>query len=98
LDSPNYHIGLLIIQMSLPDCHSLKEKRRVVKSLKDRAKAHHNISIAEIGELDKWQYAAIGVTAISNDKKIIDRTFQAIRTQVESSIPGFILDSHMSFI
>jgi uncharacterized protein YlxP (DUF503 family) len=84
--------------MSLPDCHSLKEKRRVVKSLKDRAKAHHNISIAEIGELDKWQYAAIGVTAISNDKKIIDRTFQAIRTQVESSIPGFILDSHMSFI
>lgn len=98
MENPHYHVGLLIVQFSLPECHSLKEKRRIVKSLKDRARAHHNVSIAEIGELDKWQYAAIGVTAISNDKKVIDSALQGILRQVETSVPGYILNSHFSFI
>ncbi len=63
------HIGVCTIYLRLFESDSLKDKRRVVKSIKDRVRNKFNVSIAEIDNLDKWQWATLGVACISNDAR-----------------------------
>ena len=61
------HIALLTLDLFIPEAQSLKDKRRVLKSLKDRLRQNYNVSVAEVGALDKWQRAVLALTAVSND-------------------------------
>jgi len=61
------HVGVCTIHLRLFDSSSLKDKRRVIKSIKDRVRNKFNVSIAEIDELDKWQWAILGIACVSND-------------------------------
>jgi uncharacterized protein YlxP (DUF503 family) len=61
-------VGVCKIELFLHGNDSLKGKRQVLKSIKDRVKNNFNVSIAEVDDNDKWQIAKIGVAAISNDK------------------------------
>ncbi|MGQ9683497.1 MAG: DUF503 domain-containing protein [Anaerolineae bacterium] len=60
-------VGLCTIHLSLPESHSLKAKRGVLKSLLARLRHEFNVSVAEVGENDLWQSATIGVVAVSSD-------------------------------
>lgn len=60
-------VGVARLVLSIPGAHSLKDRRQVVKSLKDRVRAKLPVSIAEIGELERWQVATLGVAVVSND-------------------------------
>ena len=61
------HIGVCTLHLRLRESHSLKEKRRAIKSIKDRVRNRFNVSIAEVEALDKWQRAILGVVCVSND-------------------------------
>ena len=74
------HILLIKINLHIPNAHSLKEKRREIKSLKDRLSSRFNASVAEIEALDKWQQAVLGVCIISNDKSYLDKQYSLIET------------------
>ena len=63
------HIGICTLHLRLLEGRSLKEKRRVVKSIKDRVRNKFNVSIAEIDKLDKWQWATLGLACVSNDAR-----------------------------
>ena len=76
------HILLIKINLHIPNAHSLKEKRREIKSLKDRLSNRFNASVAEVEALDKWQQAVLGVCIISNDKSYLDKQFSLIETIV----------------
>jgi uncharacterized protein YlxP (DUF503 family) len=65
-------IGVLQIELSITDAMSLKDKRRVVKSLKDRIAHRHNVSIAEVGALDEHRRAVLGVAMVSNDSRHVE--------------------------
>ena len=65
-------IGVLQIEIAIPDAFSLKDKRRVVKSLKDRIAHGHNVSIAEVGALDEHRRAILGVAMVSNDSRYVE--------------------------
>jgi uncharacterized protein YlxP (DUF503 family) len=60
-------IGALTLDLTVPDSFSLKDKRRVVKSLKDRISHRFNVSIAEVASLDLHRTAELGVAIVSND-------------------------------
>ena len=60
-------IAALRILISIPHANSLKDKRKVVKGLKDRIRNKFNVSVAEIGYLDEWKTAEIGVVVVSQD-------------------------------
>ena len=60
-------IGVCTIHLRLPESHSLKEKRGVLKSVLARLRNEFNVSVAEVGENDLWQSATIGAVAVSND-------------------------------
>jgi uncharacterized protein YlxP (DUF503 family) len=65
-------IGVLQIEISVTDAMSLKDKRRVVKSIKDRIANGHNVSIAEIGALDEHRRSILGMAMVGNDGRYVE--------------------------
>jgi len=78
------HVGVCTLYLRLLDSRSLKEKRRVIKGIKDRVRSRFNVSIAEIDGLDKWQRATLGVACVSNDA----RSANSILSNVVSFVDG----------
>jgi hypothetical protein len=76
------HVLLIKISLQIPNAHSLKDKRRQMKSLKDRLGNRFNASIAEIDALDNWQQAVLGVCMISKDKSYLDKQYNKVETLV----------------
>jgi uncharacterized protein len=65
-------IGVLQLELSIGDAMSLKDKRRVIKSLKDRIAHGHNVSIAEVGALDAHRRSVLGVAMVANDSGYVE--------------------------
>jgi uncharacterized protein len=65
-------IGVLQLELSIGDAMSLKDKRRIVLSLKDRIAHSHNVSIAEVGALDEHRRAIIGIAMVANEKAYVE--------------------------
>jgi uncharacterized protein YlxP (DUF503 family) len=65
-------IGVLQLEIGVGDAMSLKDKRRVVKSLKDRIAHAHNVSIAEVGALDEHRRAILGLAMVGNDARYVE--------------------------
>ena len=65
-------VGILNIDLFIPNSTSLKEKRYAIKSIKDRLRHRYNVSVAEIDYTDKWQRATIGVAIVSNESRYIE--------------------------
>jgi len=70
-------IGVLTIEILIYYSSSLKEKRFVLKSIKDRLKNKYNVSVAELEYQDKWQRSLIGISMISNQKSFVEKEMQA---------------------
>lgn len=71
-------VGILVIELHIPLNRSLKGKRQVVKSLKERVKHRFNVSIAEVGDLDLWQKAVIGVSCVANEKGFVNQVLDQV--------------------
>jgi uncharacterized protein YlxP (DUF503 family) len=65
-------IGVLQLELSIGDAMSLKDKRRVILSLKDRIAHGHNVSIAEVGALDEHRRSIIGIAMVANDRGYVE--------------------------
>ena len=76
------HVLFIQLNLQIPNSHSLKDKRRQIKSLKDRLGNRFNASIAEIGALDNWQQAVLGMCMISNDKSYLDKQYSLVEALV----------------
>ena len=76
-------VARLIFQFHLPGCKSLKEKRFLLNSLKDRLKSRFNVAICETGYQDKWQRSEIGLVTIAGNRRGIDKVIQSIMTFIE---------------
>ena len=71
-------IGICICEIFIFNANSLKSKRSVVKSIIEKSKNRFNISIAEVGENDKWQKSIIAFSTISNDQTIVEETIEKV--------------------
>ncbi len=71
-------IGVLRVRLRLPENGSLKGKRRVLKSLLARLHNRFNVSAAEVGDLDSWQMATLGVTCVSNEERHADEVMASV--------------------
>ncbi len=65
-------VGVLRIVVEVPESHSLKEKRAVVRSLKGRIESRFKVAVSEVGNLDAWQVAELGVVCVTNDARHAD--------------------------
>ena len=72
------HVGVLVIEIMIYSSSSLKEKRFVLNSIRDRVKRKFNVSISELGYQDKWQRAQIGIATISNEYSHTEQSLQKV--------------------
>ena len=71
-------VGTLKLRLYLRDCHSLKDKRRVLRSLKDTLHGRFNVAAAETGEMDAWQTAEVGVAAVGNEGEHVQSVISSV--------------------
>jgi hypothetical protein len=84
-------LGLLTLQIHMPGCSSLKEKRSRLKPLLARLHREFNISAAEIDRQDAWQEAVLGCALVSNDPGHTQRALQEVTRWVERNWPDVSL-------
>ena len=76
-------VGLCTIELFIADSQSLKDKRQVLLSVKDRLRQKFNVSVAEIEAQDLWQKAVLAVACVANDgrhvNQVLDQTLNLIR-------------------
>ena len=88
-------VSMIQIVIEIPGLESLKDKRRIVKSLKDRISHKYKVSISEVDLLDSLQFAQLGAAKVSNSKKFGESVMQKILTFVEKNIPGRLIDAQI---
>ncbi len=71
-------VGIARLTLFLPDAHSLKEKRMVLRRVKDRAQQKFNLAIAEVGDNDLWQRALLGVAVLGNDRRFVESALDEV--------------------
>ncbi len=91
-------IGLMTVDLFIPDSGSLKEKRLVLKSIKDKIHHKFNVSIAEVDFQDKWQRAVIGIAQVGNDYGFIEKNMQEIFKLIESNGNAEIVKHTIEFM
>jgi len=80
-------IAIARLTLSLGGSHSLKEKRMHLRRLKALVRDKFNVSFAEVGELDKWQRAVMGLTLVGGDRRFcetaLDEVLRFVRSEAE---------------
>lgn len=91
-------VGILTIEIHISETHSLKEKRFILKSLKDRIRNKFNVSIAEIDANDLWQRCVLGVACIANETKIINQILDRVKNTILNTPTVELIDSRMEML
>ena len=80
-------VGVCHLALHIPNNHSLKGKRSVVRSVVARVSQQFNVSIAELDHHDLWQSASLGVACVSNDSAYVHRQLEGVVHWVEQNRP-----------
>jgi uncharacterized protein YlxP (DUF503 family) len=83
--------GILTLEISLPGCMSLKEKRSRIRPLLVRLHREFNVSAAEVGQMDAWHEAVLACALVANDAAQVQRSLQAIVPFIETRWPDVTL-------
>jgi uncharacterized protein len=93
-------IAYLTIELRIEAAHSLKDKRQVTRSLKDRLRATFNVAVAELDHTELWQRATIGVVGISDSRDYLDGLMQSVEreaTKIANNNGADVIDSFVEF-
>jgi uncharacterized protein YlxP (DUF503 family) len=88
---------VIVWELHIDGCSSLKQKRAILRSLKDRLRGRHNVSIAETGHQDIWQRAELSAAVVSSDRRRAQEMLSRIDSVVESDFRVRIIDSTTVF-
>jgi len=91
-------VGSCKIELRIPDSGSLKDKRRIVKSLKDRVWARFNVGIAEVDRLNDWHRATLGIAAVSNDARVVDEILSKVVNWIEANGEVLVVDYEIDLV
>jgi uncharacterized protein YlxP (DUF503 family) len=97
-DKLTMYIGTCLLTIEIPEAASLKDKRSVVKSLVERARRELRISAAEVGMLDEWQTAQVGLACVSNSAATADRVIAEAVNWVEKNLQDGNLEDYQTEI
>ena len=71
-------VGIARLSLFLPDSHSLKEKRMVLRRIKDRVRQKFNVAIAEVQNQDLWQRAVLGLAVVGSDRRFVESALDEV--------------------
>ena len=90
-------VGLLTLELHVAGARSLKDKRAVLRRVKDRL-GRLNLAIAEIAHHELWQRAGLGIVTVGVDQEIVERTLDNALREVERVEPGVIIRSDIEWL
>ncbi len=85
-------VGVLRVRLGVFEARSLKDKRRVTKSIKDRLANRHNVSIAEVDDLDHRQAATLGLAMVANEARFVESALSRIVDEIRAFPHASLLD------
>ena len=91
-------IGVLRLTLYMSESGSLKGKRRILRSIKDRLRSQFNVSVAEVDHQDLWQKAELAIALAAADREYADKVLQTILGKVESWRLAEVIDVEMEII
>jgi len=90
-------VGVLTLEIQLPYSHSLKEKRAVLRKMRDRLRARFNVAVAELDHQDVWQHAVLGVVSISNSRPLLESVFLQVLAEAERTLGHDVASHELEF-
>ena len=94
-------IAFLTIELRIEGAHSLKDKRQVLRSMKDKLRQKFNVSVAEIEATDLWQRATVGVVSISDSRDYLESLMSSIErhaSRLANQTGAEVVDSFVDFL
>jgi uncharacterized protein YlxP (DUF503 family) len=90
-------VGLLSVELHVPGSQSLKDKRMVLRRIKDRLRKF-NVAVSEVEYHDLWQRAGLAIVTVSTDQQHADRELAAVAEEIERVEPGLIARTDVEFL
>lgn len=90
-------VGLLTLEIHLPYSHSLKEKRAVLRKIRDRLRSRFNVAVAELDHRDVWQVATLGVVSISDSRPLLDAVLRDVLRESEKVLGDDVASHEIEF-
>jgi uncharacterized protein len=90
-------VGLLTLEIHLPYSHSLKEKRAVLRKMRDRLRARFNVAVAEMDHQDSWQQATLGIASVSSSQPLLESVFHEVLAESERVLGDDVADHFVEF-
>ncbi|MCX8116373.1 MAG: DUF503 domain-containing protein [Desulfobacterota bacterium] len=91
-------IGICQVDLRIPENHSLKGKRHVLRKIIDRVRHRFNVSISEVGDHDLWQRAQIGICTVGNDRRHINSSLDKVIDYIERMSLGELIHTEMEIL
>lgn len=91
-------VAVMTVELYLLGSTSLKDKRAVLRRLKDRLGNKFNISIAEVDHQDKWQRAQLGIAQVGSDYKYLEKSMNTIFTIIDNDIEVEVVDHLIEYL
>ena len=94
-------IAFLTLELSIEAAQSLKDKRQVVRSLKDKLRAHFNVATAELDASSLWNHATVGVVSVSGSRDYLDGLMRNVERQamrIANNAGAEVADSFVEFL
>jgi uncharacterized protein YlxP (DUF503 family) len=91
-------VGVLTMELRIEHAHSLKEKRHVIKSLKDRLRRRFNVSVAEIEDMELHNSSVIAVAALSASRDFAARLLQAVEADSAAQLGPMLMRVNVEWL
>ena len=91
-------LGVLTLELRIDQAHSLKEKRHVVKSLKDRLRAKFNVSVSEIEDQDLHNSAVVAVAVVSPSRDFAAKVLEAVEGEAEGQLGPMLIRTNTEWM
>ena len=90
-------VGVVRCVLHLPGCQSLKAKRAVIRSLKDRLQTKHRVSVAEVAYQDLWQKSELWAAFVAGDRRLAESILSRLDQQVEAEPRADVIERETVF-
>ncbi len=91
-------IGCIQVKLSIPEARSLKDKRMILRSLKDRMMNKMNISVAEVGDQDLWQSCHLAAVTVAAEKAVVEKRLSEVSEHIRGNPRVVVLDIMVEMI
>lgn len=91
-------VGLLTLELHIADAQSLKDKRQVIRSLKDRLRGKFNVAVAELDFQDSWQRSVIGVVTLANEERFVQEVLQKVLEEADEVLGSFLINQSVDLL